>query len=71
MVAGHMLLKIIIGFALTLASSALSSPLFLAHLVPIIIVIAIMGLETGVAMLQAFVFTMLLVTYLDNAISLH
>jgi ATP synthase subunit 6 len=69
MVAGHMLLKIIIGFALTLAM--LPMPFFLVHLVPVIIVIAIMGLETGVAMLQAFVFTMLLVTYLDNAISLH
>lgn len=69
MVAGHMLLKIIIGFALTLAMVPM--PLFFAHLIPVIIVIAIMGLETGVAMLQAFVFTMLLVTYLDNAISLH
>jgi len=45
--------------------------LSIMHLVPLIIIFAIIGLECGIAFLQAYVFTLLLCVYLNDAISLH
>jgi F-type H+-transporting ATPase subunit a len=45
--------------------------LTIAHLVPLIVIFAIIGLECGIAFLQAYVFTLLLCIYLNDAISLH
>jgi len=41
------------------------------HLMPLIVIFAIIGLELGIAFLQAYVFTLLLCVYLNDAISLH
>jgi len=69
MTAGHTLLKVIIGFAWSMFS--LGGVMFIAHFIPIIILIIIMGLEFGVALIQAYVFTILTCIYLNDAINLH
>lgn len=69
MMSGHCLLKILAGFAWTMFSSG--GFLMLAHLVPLVVIFAIIGLECGIAFLQAYVFTLLLCIYLNDAISLH
>ena len=41
------------------------------HILPLIVIFLITGLEIGIAFLQAYVFTLLLCVYLNDAISLH
>jgi len=69
MMSGHCLLKILAGFAWTMFASGTILSIF--HLVPLIVIFAIIGLELGIAFLQAYVFTLLLCVYLNDAISLH
>jgi ATP synthase subunit 6 len=69
MMAGHTLLKVIAGFAWNMMTS--SGLLFIAHFVPIFILVLLMGLELGVAVVQAYVFTILTCIYLSDAINLH
>jgi F-type H+-transporting ATPase subunit a len=69
MMAGHSLVKILSGFAWTMLS--LGGFLYIASFVPFLIVFALTGLELGVAMLQAYVFTILICIYLNDAINLH
>jgi F-type H+-transporting ATPase subunit a len=45
--------------------------LTLLHLLPLVVIFAIVGLELAIAFLQAYVFTVLLCIYLNDAISLH
>jgi len=70
MMAGHTLLKVIAGFAWVLMM--LGGVIFLTlHLVPIIILVPLFLLETAVAIIQSFVFTVLICIYLNDAINLH
>jgi len=69
MMAGHTLLKVIAGFAWTL--SACSGILFLCHYVPLLILLPLFGLELGVALIQSFVFVILICIYLNDALNLH
>lgn len=69
MMAGHSLLKILAGFAWTMFSAGGS--LAIAHVLPLAVIFAIIGLELGIAFLQAYVFSVLLCIYLNDAISLH
>ena len=69
MMSGHCLLKILAGFAWVMFSSLSFISFF--HLVPLCVIFAIIGLELGIAFLQAYVFTLLLCVYLNDAISLH
>jgi ATP synthase subunit 6 len=69
MMAGHTLLKVIAGFAWTLMGC--TGVLFVIHYVPLLILIPLFGLELGVALIQAFVFSILTCIYLNDAISLH
>ena len=69
MMAGHTLLKVFAGFAWTLMSC--SGILFFAHFVPLLVLFPLFGLELGVAMIQAFVFSVLTCIYLNDAINLH
>lgn len=69
MMAGHTLLKVIAGFAWTLA--ACSGILFFIHYVPLLILLPLFGLELGVALIQSFVFVILLCIYLNDALNLH
>jgi F-type H+-transporting ATPase subunit a len=69
MMAGHTLVKILAGFgwSMTKAGGILAG----LSLIPYGIVFALLGLEIGVALLQAYVFTILCSIYLNDAIHLH
>ena len=41
------------------------------HILPLLILVLLMGLELGVALIQAYVFTILTCIYLNDAINLH
>jgi F-type H+-transporting ATPase subunit a len=69
MMAGHTLLKVIAGFAWSMMLAG--GGLLIAHVVPLAVLIILMGLELGVAIIQAFVFTILTCNYLGDAIKLH
>ena len=45
--------------------------LSIIHIMPLVVIFAIVGLELAIAFLQAYVFTVLLCIYLNDAISLH
>lgn len=67
MIAGHAMLKLFAGFALALAGSVFF-PVALASLA---INVAITGFEFLVALLQAYIFTILTCIYLHDAVNLH
>lgn len=69
MMAGHTLLKVIAGFAVTLASA--SGIVMLLQFVPTIILIPLFGLELAVAFIQSFVFSILICIYLNDSINMH
>merc|ERR1711862_436813 len=68
LMAGHTLLKVIIGFAWSLLM--LENMLALMHVLPILVLVLLMGLELGVALIQAYVFTVLTCIYLNDSINL-
>lgn len=70
MMAGHSLVKILSGFAWTMLCMN-DIFYFIGDLGPLFIVLALTGLELGVAILQAYVFTILICIYLNDAINLH
>jgi len=69
MMAGHTLLKVIAGFAWSMVSAG--GILFIAHVIPLAVLILLVGLELGVALIQAYVFTILTCIYLNDSINLH
>lgn len=68
MMSGHILLKILIGFAWIMLNSFLT---ILISFLPIIIVFFVIGLEFSIAFLQAYVFTILLIIYLNDVLNIH
>jgi F-type H+-transporting ATPase subunit a len=70
MVAGHTLLKVLAGFipalygALGIAGAAVG-------VLPLALITALTGLELLIAVLQAFVFTILTCIYINDAVHLH
>lgn len=73
MFAGHTLLNILAGFSIMLSSESNFITFFswLIALIPLIVVFFVMGLELGIAFLQAYVFTILFCLYLNDALFLH
>lgn len=69
MIAGHTLLKVICGFAWTIMSKG--GYFFFLHFFPLVILVFLIGLELGVAMIQAYVFTILSCIYLREASESH
>jgi ATP synthase subunit 6 len=69
MMAGHTLLKVIAGFAWQMMS--LGAVLFVAHLITLAVLTALIGLEMAVALIQAYVFAILTCIYLNDAENLH
>jgi len=69
LMAGHTLLKVIVGFSWSML--LLEDFLAVLHLIPLLILVLLMGLELGVALIQAYVFTILTCIYLNDAINLH
>ena len=69
LMAGHTLLKVIVGFSWSML--LLEDVLSIAHVIPLIILVILMGLELAVAVIQAYVFTILTCIYLNDGINLH
>ena len=69
MTSGHALLKIIAGFSWTMLSAGGLLAFF--HLVPLIVLLVLIGLELGIAALQAYVFTLLTCIYLNDVLDMH
>ena len=69
MMAGHTLLKVIAGFAWAMLN--VNSLIFMAHFIPLILLVILIGLEFGVAIIQAYVFTILTCMYINDALNLH
>lgn len=63
MVAGHVLLKVLAGFVVSMA--------FYLKILPIPFISVLIGFEIFVAILQAYIFTILSCVYLNDAINLH
>jgi|ERR1700724_1310045 len=68
-VAGHTLLKILSTYLYKLFSGSLFVAVL--TLIPFSIFLALIGLELAVSLIQAFVFTLLICSYLRDAIELH
>jgi F-type H+-transporting ATPase subunit a len=68
-VAGHTLLKILSTYLYKLFSGSLI--IAVLTLIPFIIFLALIGLEIAVSFIQAFVFSLLVCSYLKEAIELH
>ncbi len=62
MVAGHTMLKVFAGFVIALGIFGVA---------PLILIVALTGLEIGIAIIQAYVFTILTCIYLNDAVNLH
>jgi len=69
MMSGHILLKVLLGFAWTMMIT--NSVLYIIHFIPIFIVFLLLGLELGVSLIQAYIFTILLCIYLNDVVNLH
>ena len=69
MMAGHTLLKVFAGFAWSLMT--LTGMLSFLQIIPLLILIPLYGLELGVALIQAYVFSLLTCIYLNDAVNLH
>ena len=67
MVAGHAMLKIFAGFVVILGGTHF----FPLAILPFAVNLAVTGFEFLVALLQAYVFTVLTCIYLNDAINLH
>jgi ATP synthase subunit 6 len=70
MTAGHVLLKVVTYFSIMLIMKGGFS-FFLLHVVPLMIIFVLFFLELGVALIQAYVFTILICIYINDAINLH
>ena len=69
MLAGHTMLKVFGGLAVMIAGAG---GVFVAgSLLPLIAIVCLTGLEILVAVLQAYVFTILTCMYLNDALHLH
>jgi len=69
LMAGHSLLKVIVGFAWSML--LLEGVQAFSFLIPLFILTLLMGLELGVAVIQAYVFTILSCIYLNESEILH
>lgn len=69
MMAGHTLLKVISGFAWKMLNG--NFIIFFSHFFILILLILLIGLELGVGLIQAFVFTILTCMYINDALNLH
>ena len=69
MTSGHTLLKIVSGFSWTMLSKGGWLTVF--HFIPLLLLLILIGLELGIAILQAYVFTLLTCIYLNDVLELH
>lgn len=69
LMAGHSLLKVIVGFSWNIL--LVENIKAVVFVVPLIILVLLMGLEFGVALIQAYVFITLTAIYLNDSEALH
>jgi ATP synthase subunit 6 len=69
MMAGHTLLKIIAGFGWSMFT--FGGIFYFLGFIPMLILVLLVGLEFAIAGIQAYVFTLLVCSYLKDAIHLH
>ena len=69
MTAGHTLLKILATFLAKLFSAGVI--VAIVTLIPFAVFVALIGLELAVSLIQAYVFSVLVCSYLKDAIELH
>lgn len=62
MMAGHVLLKVVAGFI---------APMAIFGVFPLILLVAFVGFEFFIAVLQAYIFSLLVCIYLNDAINMH
>ena len=67
MMAGHTLLKVIGGFVFVLGANTF----IIGGVLPLAFLVALTGLESVIAFLQAYVFAILTCLYINDAIHLH
>jgi ATP synthase subunit 6 len=66
MMAGHILLKVIAGFAWSMMTAG--GRRYVAHFLPMIVLYRLRALETGVAFVQAYVFALLTCIYMTDSV---
>jgi len=69
MFAGHTLLAVLTGFGWSMLTGGIA--LAVVSPMPVLVVFVLTGLETGVALIQAYVFTILTCIYFEEAINMH
>jgi F-type H+-transporting ATPase subunit a len=69
LVAGHTLLKIISTFLYQMFNAGLIAAII--TMIPFVIFLALCGLELAVSVIQAYVFVLLVISYIKDAIYLH
>lgn len=69
MIAGHTLLKVIAGFSWTIIIKG--GLLFILHFFPLILLVLLIGLEFVVALIQTYVFLILVSIYFREGLHLH
>lgn len=67
MMAGHILLKVIAGFAWTMMAAG--GRRYVAHFLPMVVLFRLLILETGVGFVQAYVFALLTCIYLSDVVN--
>lgn len=66
MMAGHILLKVIAGFAWTMMAGG--GRRYVAHFLPMVVLFRLLRLERGVAFVQAYVFALLTCIYMTDVV---
>ena len=69
MMAGHTLLAVLAGFGWSMALGA--NMICIWSPAPVLVVFILVGLETAVALIQAYVFTILTCIYVEESINIH
>lgn len=69
MIAGHTLLKILSGFIYNFVKGSILN--LIIGIIPMLIFTLLVGLELGIALLQAVVFVILTSSYIKDAVELH
>lgn len=75
MMAGHLMLKVFAGFSVSMLGAAAAANMapagFVAGLVPMFFNVILIGFEFLIALLHAYVFTVLSCIYLKDTVELH
>lgn len=66
MMSGHILLKVLFGFSFMMMMSG--GMLMVLHVVPLMVLFLLIGLEMAVALIQAYVFTLLTCIYIGDMV---